>query len=43
MNLMRSYEAKSPHSHTVSSSECGNAEATGIAFQKAPVSLGKWA
>lgn len=36
-------EVKSPHSHTVSSSEGGNAEATGIAFQKAPLSPGKWA
>lgn len=43
MNLMRPYEVKSLHSHTVSSSEWENAEATGIALQKAPASPGKWA
>lgn len=40
---MRPYEVKSLHSHSVSSSEWGNAEVTGIEFQKAPLSPGKWA
>lgn len=43
MNLMRPYKVKSPHSRRVSSSEWGNAEVTGIAFQTAPRSPGKWA
>lgn len=44
MKLMRVYAVKSLHPHmTASSSEWGNAEATGMAFRKSPVHPGKWA